>query len=287
MRTRSLALLLLLLVVPALVAQEESAQVLARQKKDAEDAWKAMDLGAPSQLETQHLRLVAAPTFAPRLKVMGPLLEKYHEQACRALGLAQKEAHPGKITIYLFDSREQVPTFARRIQKRRPTAGENASFLASDEQLHVAAAPGTSKTGPAIEALAGEMVAALLLQRRAKVSTSLPEWLPHGFGRATSYRVLGNTTRWVADERKQARLLVRKCSASDVWDGKVEGEESLLAQASLAEFLTYGAGPARLEKFLAGFIPDENMESRSVPQALESAGLTEDRVNKTWKAWVK
>jgi hypothetical protein len=285
MRTATL-LALALLAGPSFGA-DDKGKAVAQQKKAALDAWKAMELGEPAHAETEHLLIYAPKAMAPRLKAVGTQLEKYHEHAAKALNLDPKNAYPGKVTVYLFASKDDVTTFARRIEKRRPMSGETASYLAEDDQLHAAAAPAAGKLAPPVEARAGEMVACVLLQRKAKPRTQLPEWLTQGFGRATSYKALGNGVRWVSEERKQARALVRRHSASDVWDGKVEGEELMPLQASLAEFLSYGVGAARFEKLLAGFAPGEDMESKTTAQAIESSGVTVDRVNKTWKAWVK
>jgi hypothetical protein len=288
MRTRPpLALGLVMLLTALARADADKGRAVTAQKKAAEEAWKAMDVGEAAHAETKHLLIFAPRAMEPRLKAVGALLEKYHDAAAKAVNLDEKDAYPGKIAVFLFAARDTLPTFVRRVEKRRPESGETATFGAKDDELHAAAAPGAGKIAAPVEARAGEMVAAVLIRRKAKVTTPLPEWLTHGFGRATSYKVLGTTAKWVNEERKAARALVRKYSAWDVWGGKVEGDDAEPVRASLAEFMTYGFGPARLEKLLTGFLPGENMDSRTTAEAVESTGLTTEKVGKAWKAWVK
>ena len=131
-----------------------------------------------------------------------------------------------------------------------------------------------------------EMVATLLLQRKAGVRSELPEWLTAGFGRATSYRATTGQ-KFVADDRKLQRLLLKKRNAADVWDGKLEADEAEVMQASVAEMVGYGIGTARLTKLLEGFKPGENVEVKTTAQAMEAANLTADQLNKHWKKFVK
>jgi hypothetical protein len=166
-------------------------------------------------------------------------------------------------------------------------SGEKASFNAEDEALHVVAATSESKTDPSAEVRAGEMVAAVLLQRKAKVRTPLPEWLPAGFGRATSYRVLGPREKFVVEDRKTARGVLRKRNPSDLWGTVLEPEEAAAIQGSVAEFFAYGPGSARFAKLLAAFVPGEDVESRTMSQALEAVDLTNEKINAAFRAWMK
>jgi hypothetical protein len=168
MRTRLLLALGLAVLLSSLsLADAEKDKVVARQKKAADEAWKAMDVGEAAHAETKHLLIYAPKAMGPRLKAVGALLEKYHEAAAKALNLDEKDAHPGKVAVYLFAARESVPAFARRVEKRRPESGETATFGAKDDELHAAAAPRAGKLAPPVEARAGEMVAALLMRRKA------------------------------------------------------------------------------------------------------------------------
>lgn len=280
---RTSVLLLALLALPLWADDDDSAKVLAEQKAAAEAGWKALDVGEMATHETEHLRVVGPKEMEGKLKAVGASVERYHALALKTLAIPPKEAHPGKITVYLLPSTANYPTFARMVEKRRPEAGETGSFDATDARLHAAAAPG--KGGTPADVKAGEMVAALLLARKAGVRTPLPDWLPSGFGRATTYR-LSPKDKAVAAERKQARLIGRRKSAADVWDAKVEAEEAGPMNAALAEFLAYGPGAARFPKFVQGYKPVEDMESRSTADALDAIDQTGEGINKRFKEWL-
>ena len=266
-------------------ADDDRAKAVANQKTAAEAACKAMELPDPAHVETKHLLIYAPKAMEKRMKGIGAQLEKYYETAARTLAL-KEDAHPGKVTVYLFAEKESLASFIRRVEKRRPRGVESGSYLADDESLHVVAVPGAGKGTIPVELHAGEMVATLLLQRKAGVRTELPEWLTAGFGRATSYRATTGQ-KFVAEDRKQQRLLMKKREAADVWDGKVDAGEAEVMQASVAEMVGYGLGTARLAKFLKGFEPGENVEGKTMAQAMEAANLTADQLNKHWKKFVK
>jgi hypothetical protein len=286
---RTLAALLTLLACAGghgALAQDEQAKKIDAQKKAATAAWQSLDCGESAFSETKHLLIVAPKTMQPRLKAIGTLLENYHAQAAKAAGLDLKEGYPGKITIYLLPGKDEMTAFARRVEKRRPLTGEMGSFQADDDRLHAAAYPAASKPPVAVEARAGEMLAALILKRRAGRGAQLPDWLTTGFGRATSYQV-SPRDKFVQEERKVARVLVRKRSASDVWGGTLEPDEAGPLQASLSEFMGYGPGKKYFGKFVEGFRPGENVTMKTTAQALEEARLTTAKVNNAWKNWVR
>ena len=56
-------------------------------------------------------------------------------------------------------------------------------------------------------------------------------------------------------------------------------------RASLAEFLAYGQGAAKFPALIIGFKPGENQDSRTIQQALESAGLEAKAIEARWGAW--
>jgi hypothetical protein len=280
--TISLAALFTLLVGSA-GGQDEQAKKVVEQKKSAEAAWQSLEIGPFATFETKHLLLYSPKSSEKRLKAISSTLEKYHAQAMKVTGLDPKDGYPGKITVYLLSDRQTLTTFARRIEKRRPMESETGSFQSADDALHAVAIMTDSKTP--VEAKAGEMIAALLAQRRAGVRTQVPDWLLTGFGRATSYQV-SPREKFVLEDRKAARLYIKKREASQVWDGTLEAEEADCLQGSLAELLSYGS-PKRFAKILEGFKPEENVPTKTTPAALEAAGLSAEKVAKTWKAWVR
>jgi hypothetical protein len=279
------ALAAVLLWVGRVGAADDPIAKIKAQKLAAKDAWTSLDIGPPATLETKHLLIYAPKSMAGRLKNIGPLLEKYYDQAARALKLdPKKEIYPGKVTVYLLANRDHLTAFARRVEKRRPAADESASFAAADEKLHAVGAPTGAKAPASAEVRAGEQLAALLLQRSAGVRTVLPDWLLAGFARATSYRLVPRE-KFVLDDRRKAKSWSRTRKPGDVYGGTLETEEVEALQGSLADFFAYGPGSARFAKFVAGFKPEDGI-AKSTLQALQAADLTAEKVEKSWKAWV-
>src|SRR5438034_405055 len=107
MRTALLGLLLAAL--PGLThGQDDRTKIVADQKKAAQEAWTSMDVGDSAHAKTKHLLIFAHKSMEKRLAAVGPLLEKYHDLAFKALGLDEKDAYPGKIAVYLFDQKEHI-----------------------------------------------------------------------------------------------------------------------------------------------------------------------------------
>ncbi len=264
-------------------ADDVKARV-AEQKKQAEGNWETAGAGEFAHLETKHLLIYAPEAMDKQLKGLGALLEKQYDLAWRALGLEEKKDDlPGKVTVYLFASREAFTAFVRRVEKRRVMAEDEGSYSAADDDLHAAAGP-PRKGGFPVEAMAGEQVAALLLARKAGKNTPLPSWLTSGFGRATYYRA-APATKAVLDDRKLASKLARVRSAADVWNGTADAAEMDALAGSLVDFLAYGPLADKFPSFVVGFQPGENMDSRTAAQALEAAGLKGDVIDQRWKAW--
>src|SRR5262245_42108148 len=122
------ALLIGLILVCTLQADDEArAKAIANQKKAANEAWTSMEVGTPVQFESKHLLIFAPEARKDRLKAMAGVMEKYHDAALKVTGLEEKDAYPGKITVYIFPEKQNIPTFARRIEKRRPMSGETVT----------------------------------------------------------------------------------------------------------------------------------------------------------------
>src|SRR5262249_31015971 len=155
--------LLVTLATAAWAAEDERDKKVAEQKKQAEAAWKSLEAGDFAFVETKHLLVYAPKESEKQLKAKAATLESYHDKAVAATGLDVKDGYPGKITVYLLD-KDQVTAFTRRVEKRMPMKGQTASFKADDGMLHAAA--GAGGKGP-VEARAGEMVAAVILARKA------------------------------------------------------------------------------------------------------------------------
>jgi hypothetical protein len=275
--------LLALALVGAEPAEDPAARAAA-QKKKAEANWETAEAGDFASHETRHLLLIAPKAMENSLKGSGVVLEKEFELAWGALKFEdKKEALPGKVTVYLFGSREPFAAFVRRVEKRRVMAEDEGSFSAADDDLHAAAGP-PRRAGLPAEAAGGEQLAGLLLQRKAGRLTPLPAWLVSGFGRATYYRA-APSARGVIEDRRQAARLARVRGAADVWNGTADAAEMDVLAGSLVDFLAYGPGAGKFAAFVTGFQPGENMDSRTPAQAMEAAGWKGDVIDQRWRAW--
>jgi hypothetical protein len=260
-------------------------------KKKAEANWEAVGSGKAALHETKHFLVCAPEAMSKRLKDVGELLEKHHDKAKEALKFEITEENkgevlPGKVVVYLFGESNPFRSFVRRIEGRRLESGETASFMAGDDKLHVAVSPPRGKQALPIEVQACEQAAGLLLARRAGVRTPLPDWVVSGFGRATYYRVAPNDKAVRAD-RLLAANLARKRGINEVWDGKISIDEAETLQGSLMDFLAYGPAARVFPKFVAGFVPEENVPRKTAGQAFAAADLMPDKVANTWKVWVR
>ena len=56
--------------------------------------------------------------------------------------------------------------------------------------------------------------------------------------------------------------------------------------ASVADFLAYGPGRGKFPALVAGFKPEENVEEKTLQQALDAANLTVDDINAGWRRFV-
>ncbi len=287
MRTFSGVVLVVALVGAAWSADpaEDPKARLAEQKKKAEANWETAGAGEFAHLETKHLLLYVPKAMEKQLPALGTGLEKQFDLAWKALQFEDKKDDlPGKVTVYLFASREPFTAFVRRVQKRRVMQDDEGTYSAADDDLHAAAGP-PRKGGFPAEEMAGEQIGGLLMERKAGKGTPLPSWLVSGFGRATYCRAYP-ASRVVIDDRKQAAKLSRSRGPADVWKGTADPSEMDTLAGSVVDFLAYGPGSGKFPSLVLGFQLGENMDSRTAAQALEAAGLKEDTVDRGWKRWV-
>ena len=270
------------------VKGDEKADKLAEQKKTAQANWALLEAGDPAIHLTEHLLLVAPKAMDKKLKELGAKLEKGYALAVKALQIKPKdELWPGKLTVYLLADREQFTAFVRRVEKRRPDAGELGSHFVDSDMPRAAASPPAGKRDPSIDAQAAEQIASALLRQKAGAKVPLPEWLVSGFGRATVWRTTP-ADRTVAAERKLAQGLVavKKRTAKDIWGGSLDADEAGQLRGSLADFFAYGPGASKFAAFLNGFKPEENQTSRTTEQALESANVKPETLEQRWHDWI-
>lgn len=267
-------------------ADEKLAAEVAEQKKAAAENWSQAEAGPFAQVETDHFLVYVPRDLEKKLPDLAAALEKYYEQANKALKFAADEKlWPGKLTVYVFPDRTHYAGFVRRVEKRRPEPDEAGAARLDGDRPHVLAGPPRSKADPDAERQACQQAAAALLARKAGVTVPLPDWLLAGFGRATHYRVAGDKDRAVAAERARATRLVRTRTVRDVWGGALEAEDANALRASLADYLAYGPGAAKLGALLSGFRPEANVVSKTTEQALTSAELPLEKLDADWRKW--
>jgi hypothetical protein len=292
MRRCSLILVLAAFAAAAPARGDEAADkakaLLAAQKKKAEANWAVLEAGESAHLEMDHFLIYAPKALEKTLKDAGALLENEYKTAREALKFPEKtEPWKGKLAVYLFSERMQFTVFVRRVEKRRLVSGETASLMVADDAPHVAASPGQNKWEWPVEAQAAEQVGGALLQRRAGANTILPEWLVSGFGRATYYRTLPRHELTLADRRLAGEVVAKKKkTARDLWTEPQEADEAGALAGALADFFAYGPGAPHFEKLIEGFKPAENVEKKTMDQALEKTKINKDKIEPTWKGWV-
>src|SRR5262249_2958058 len=113
------AVAVLFIVSPARAADD--AEKLEAQKKAAVANWALIEAGEPMELETAHLLIYAPKTYKKKLDDLGKTLEKQHDTAVKALQIDTKDNKwwSGKLTVHLFEERDQFTAFIRRVEKRR------------------------------------------------------------------------------------------------------------------------------------------------------------------------
>jgi len=286
MRTRSITILTtILFCLGSPVLADDAADKLAAQKKAAQDNWGQLEAGEATVQETAHFLIYGPKAMDRQIKALGVSLEKYNDLARKALGYEEKsEPWPGKLTVYLFSERDTFAAFVRRVEKKRLETEDVSSLDVDGDQPHVAAGPSKKKTDASVEERAAEQVAAALLQRKAGKGVEVPAWVLRGFGRATSYRIAPKDAT-VKKERAWAAKWSPNRTAADVWGGKLDSDEAPILEASLADFLAYGPPSAKFPKFVTGFKPDENLAAKTPAQALETAGIAADTLDKRWREW--
>jgi hypothetical protein len=264
---------------------DEKTEKIEAQKKQAQANWEKVEAGPAAVHETANLLLFGPKALEKKLEAHGATLEKHFKAARDVLFDAKDTPIPGKLTVYLFETDGHFKAFLRRVEKRRLDGDEQGSYMADDDELHVAACPPVAKTDPPLEIQAGQQIGALLMQRKAGVRTILPHWLTFGFGRATFYRALPADPAVTRERRLAAQFASKnKRNAHDVW-GELRGEEYNVLSASVADFLGYNSR-SKFLSLLEAFKPGENMDSKTTAQALEAAMLSVDRLDKNWRDWV-
>jgi hypothetical protein len=263
---------------------DERSDVAAKQKAVALANLKKLEIDMPGVHETSDL-IVCGSLTGDRARTLGEHLQKQHAAVVKFLSFENGELPwTGKLTIYVFTDKKGYASFARNVEQRRPEPGEAASSDVRSDEPHVAIAAEQAPAA-AIDAEAGKQVAVALLSRRASPA-ELPDWFRASFARAVQMRL---EPKSAANDRTIIRkLLLRKINpikASDGWMDSDLKEKSLIA-ASVVDYLVFGPESGAFPKLLAGFRASEGAATPTIDDALKSAEISPESLDKGWRKWV-
>jgi len=267
---------------------DDAADRVKKQKEQARAHWNRV-LGDEevAHYETAHFLLYGPVPFTQKqLKDLGTALEAQAALARKALQIDPKEEPwPGKMAVYLFDERRQFRAFMLAVAKKRPEPEDLGVFSLRGDEPFLAAGPGDDKHDPTPPQQAGEQLAAALLTKKA--GKDIPDWIVSGFGRATVWRA-SPTAPATREQRALARRLVAGGrTAMNVWNGTLKADEAGILQGSLVDYLAYGPGKAFFAPLLKGYKADmRRNQKKTTADALKSAGIDPDRLNRGWRAWL-
>ncbi|HEV3258577.1 MAG TPA: hypothetical protein VG013_17005 [Gemmataceae bacterium] len=286
---KTTAAALVLLAGLAGVRADEAADTVKKQKELAKAHWKRL-VGDEdvAQQETAHFLLYGPVPFTQKeLKNVGTALEAQYALARKALQIeANDEPWSGKMAIYLFDDSRQFHSFIRTVARKRPNLDDDnmGYFSLRGDEPFLGAGPGKAKHDPTPQQQAGEQLAGALLSHKA--GKDVPDWIVSGFGRATVWRATPASGA-TKEQRALARRLViaGRRTAMDVWNGNLKADEAGILQGSLVEYLAYGPAKPFFTPLLEGY-KAETRQKKTTADALKSARIDPDRLNKVWRVWV-
>ncbi len=240
----------------------------------------------PVVAETKNLIVLTPKSIGKRAQEWAKLAEKHRDLALKTLDLDDEEAQEAKVGIFIWANADQLKTYIRRVEKRSPEKDEVAVVNPDDWVLRAAGLVGNSKEGTLGEHRAGEMVAAMMIGRKAKRTNKVPEWLTMGFGRATTWKLATPSLRPLLDEKRRVAAYSKKWNGWQVICGEASGPDSLALQASAVYYLAFGPSASKFTKFVEGFQLDDNNNTRSLDQVIEYSGIEREAFSSGWQKWV-
>lgn len=265
-------------------APDESS---AERRAELVEAFKKVIDDEPVVAESKNLILVVPKSISKtRAQAWVNLAEKHRDLAVKTLELEPEEVQETKLGIFLWANGEQLRNYIRRVERRTTEKDDTSSINTEDWMLRASGIIPPAKEGALVDHRAGELAAGLVLGRRARRATSVPEWLSQGFGRATTWKLAPPNARPLLDEKRKAALLARKYNGWEVLNGNVSPAEAPGLQASALFYLAFvGTYAPKFSKFVEGFEPDDNNNPRGLPQALQYAKIGQDDFSSSWKTW--
>lgn len=240
----------------------------------------------PVVAETKNLIVLAPKSIGKRAQEWAKLAEKHRDLALKTLDLDDEEAQEAKLGIFIWANADQLKSYIRRVEKRSPEKDEVAVVNPDDWVLRAAAIVGTAKEGTLGEHRVGEMVAALMIGRKAKRTSKVPDWLTMGFGRATTWKLATPSLRPLVEEKRRVASYSKKWNGWQVLCGDASGPDATALQASAVYYLAFGPSASKFTKFVEGFQLDDNNNTRSLDQVIEYSGIEREAFSTGWQKWV-
>jgi|GEM_PF-258689 len=265
----------------------EAEESSAERRAELVEEFKKVVADEPVVVESKHVILVVPKSVTKnKAQAWVNLAEKHWDLAVKTLVMEDEEVQETKLGIFLWASGEQLRNYIRRVERRTTEKDDTTSFKTEDWVLRAAGIIPPAKEGALVDHRAGELTAGLVLGRRARRATGVPEWLSQGFGRATTWKLAPQNARPLLDEKRKAALLARKYNGWQVLNGETAPAEAPALQASAIYYMAFvGTYASKFPKFVEGFEPDENNNPRGLPQAFPYAKIGQDDFSSSWKTW--
>lgn len=265
---------------------QESAKKPEATRGQAEEVWKKLNAGPVHLYESKKVLLAVPKAMEGKAKDIAAALEKHQDLAMRQMGFtSDNPPWNGRIIVLILPEREHFAAFVRRVGKRTPLKEENSWNGNVDGIPHLAVGPVRTKDAPSPEAEAAMEMGGAVLRSKAGEKTPLPDWIPNGFGLAVHWRVLGSANKSVQTSRRKVALAAKNVKAvSDFWT-TLDASVAPVLQASLMEYIAFGPHSAKVESFVKAFSPDDNGNSKSPDQAMETAMIIPGQVLASWRSW--
>lgn len=252
----------------------------------ATELWNKLNAGPVHVVESKKVILAMPKAMEAKARDITASLEKHQDLAMKQMGFTgENPPWNGRILVLVLPEREHFAGFVRRVGKRSPQKDENSSYGYVDGIPHLAVGPPRGKDAFTQEAEAAIKMGGAVLRARAGEKTPLPDWVPDGFGLAVHWRVLGGVNKNVQASRRKVMLASRNVKAlSDFWT-TADASVAPVLQASLMEYIAFGPHAAKVESFVKAFSPDDNGDSKSPEQAMETATIIPGQVMASWRNW--
>lgn len=259
---------------------------VAERKAELIESFKKVLNDEPVIAESKNILLLVPKSLGKKAPDWVKLAEKHRELTVKILKLDEEEAQETKLGIFLWANAEQLKNHIRRVDLRSAEKDDTATINSQDWVLRAAGIAPGPKEGVIGDHRAGELVAGILLGRHAKRAESLPEWLTAAYGRATTWKLAPQNARPLIEEKRKVALLSRQFNGWQVLSGETGPNEAAALQASGIYYMAFmGNFASKFPKFIEGYQPDENNNTRALAQILEYAGIDRESYSSAWKSW--